>query len=64
VDDYRAGLQGRPPLLVGQAELCRCLNGMVLHNRRPLCDNPHIIALASHYCQKMVDSNQIPAAKT
>ena len=46
-------------------ELCRCLNDMVLHNQRPLCDNPYIIELANHYYQKMVDSNKIvPARET
>jgi hypothetical protein len=44
-------------------ELCRCLNDMVLHNQRPLCDNPHIITLANHYYQKMVDSNKILEAR-
>jgi hypothetical protein len=44
-------------------ELCRCLNDMVLHNQRPLCDNPRIIALANHYYQKMVDSNKILEAR-
>ena len=44
-------------------ELCRCLNDMVLRNQYPLCDNPHIVALAHHYYQKKIDSNRIVSVR-
>lgn len=44
-------------------ELCRCLNDMVLQDQHPLCDNPHIIELAYHYYQKIVDSGKISAIR-
>ena len=44
-------------------ELCRCINDMVLRNHYPLCDNPHIVALARHYYQKLIDSNRIASVR-
>jgi hypothetical protein len=53
------GYMEDPPRRLDKQELCRCPNDMALHNRHPMCDNPHIIELANHYYQKMVDSNKI-----
>lgn len=44
-------------------ELCRCLNDMILRGQHPLCDNPHILELANHYYQKMIDSGKIASVR-
>ena len=47
------------PLWADKQELCRCLNDMVLRGQHPLCENSHIIELANHFYQKLIDSNKI-----